>query len=219
MVSELQPELRGPHLPGPERTDHPRRAWCVKLLPACVVIIALIGVGALVVTRHNARRDPIVEVGGGAVATTVCFPAAPAVTSGADHLTNQGRHPVTVVSASPLLTTNAQLVDTAVVALTGQGAIGQGVGLPTSTPQKAAAGAPQDWADRQFVPTAVIPPRSQNRDVRAWQLVFGLKILHPGQPGTLNRVRMTFRQGHRTWSLTSKIHIVVSGTAALPAHC
>jgi hypothetical protein len=215
----LQPELWSPRRSGPERVAHRRRSWCPKLLPACVAIVALIGVGALVVSRHNAGRAPIVEVGGGALDATFCFGFAPAVTSGAEYLSNRSSHPVTVISASALATTNAQLADTALVALTGQDFVGQGVGLPTSNTQEAAGLVTKDWASRQFVPTAVIPPHSHARNVHAWQLVFGMRVLHLGQQATLQRVRVTFREGGHDYHLTSQIHIIISGTVALPAHC
>jgi hypothetical protein len=215
----LQPGPRSPRRPGPERVAHRRRSWCLKFLPATLTIIALIGVGALLVTRHNDRRNPIIEVGGGALDATFCFGSAPAVTSGAEYLSNRSSHPVTVIAAAPLATTNAQLVDTAVVALTGQDSVGQGVGLPTSNAQEAAGLVPKDWVSRQFVPAAIIPPQGHYRNVHAWQLVFGLRVLHPGRQATLNQVRLTFRQGHSTYHLVSQIRIVISGTAALPAHC
>jgi hypothetical protein len=213
------PDPGGQQLPLSKEVGHRRRSWCLQYLPACVTIIALIGVGMLLVTRHNDPRDPIVEVGGGALEATFCFGAAPAVTSGAESLNNRSSHPVMVTSASPLSTTNAQLMDTAVVALTGRGFVGRGVGLPTSDTRAAAGLTPKDWATRQFVPTAVIPPRSRDRNVHGWQLVFGMRVLQPGVPATLKQVRVTFRQGHHTYHLTSRIHVVISGTATPPTHC
>jgi hypothetical protein len=183
-----------------------------------VTIVALVGVAILAGTRHNARADPIV-VRGRSLDAAFCFPAARAVTSGAERLANKSGAPVTVSAARAVSTTDMRLVDTAVVALTGPDVIGMGTGLPTSAGDAAAQPAANDWKGRQFVPAATIPPARRYPEVKAWQLVFGAAVTHPGRPATLDRVVVTFRQGHRTWHLTSRIRLVVSGSEQLPARC
>jgi hypothetical protein len=126
---------------------------------------------------------------------------------------------VKVIAARALLTDNAQLVDTAVVELTGNDAVGNGVGLPTAANQEAAALTPKDWARRQFVPTALIQPKQRDRSARAWQLVFGIKVLLPGQRATLQGVQVTFQQGGHTWRLNSQVHDVVETTGTSPSRC
>jgi hypothetical protein len=113
------------------------------------------------------------------------------------------------MGAKAVKTSNAQLVDAVIVPITGQDDIGNGDGLPTEAHQTAAELTPGDWAARQFVPYAVIPPAKQTPVVHIWQLVFGIEVLHPGQRASLQQVIVTFGQGHHTYHLESQLHDVV----------
>jgi hypothetical protein len=216
----LQPQLRSSQLPESARLAHRRRSWCLshkRLVGSVLVVLAVAGAltGFLL---SSSARNPIVAVGG-LVDDTACFPATLAVTSGAEYLNNRSGHPVTVTGAQPVLSTNARLTDTVIVPITGKDSIGNGVGLPTSNTQGAAELTPGDWARRQFVPVAVIPPATSDRSVHVWQLAFGLTVVHTGQRATIERVVVTFRQDGHTYHLTSNLHDVIEASGVSDSGC
>jgi hypothetical protein len=214
--------LRRPQFPGPTGFSHRSGPWGLghkRLIASGVVVLAVAGILAgILLGSSSDPRNPIVALGGD-IDETACFPATPAVTSGAEYLSNRSDKPVTVAGAQPVLATNARLAGTVIVPLTGTDAVGNGVGLPTSNTQGAAELTPGDWSHRQFVPVAIIPPAESDPKVHVWELAFGMKVVHAGQRATMQRVVVTFRQGSHTYHLMSNLHDVIEATGVADSRC
>ena len=113
---------------------------------------------------------------GGQEATTICIPIEPegTLTIGYDILRNNGEQAITVTDVELIESDGIRVIEASLVALTGTNSVGLREHYPPTAEELASDGLLGDWAARQPVEHAVLPP-SDDGQPEAYNLVLAVQ--------------------------------------------